>query len=397
MAYPHPSTLAPQPFVRDQRTWLLYGLLGYFAYLLNSLGPVMPLLRAELELSYTLASLHASLYAVGVLLAGILTERVVRRYGRRASLSIGALGMASGALLVAVGWHPAWTLSGASLMGICGTLLAVLVQAILADLHGQQQAIAQAEANVMGSLGSVLVPMAVGAGVALGFGWRPALLGAVVVAVYLVVAVQRHTFPASAAGPPLAGIHRRAPLPAAFWVAWVMLMLVISIEFTLILWAADFLVARTGLSPAAAATSLSGFLGAMLVGRIIGSRVLRRPGSARPLRWASFFAVGVGFLLFWAALSPLLSLIGLSIAGLGVANLYPLVMAQALHAAHPHTDAASARTALAAGLAILGAPFALAVLADWLTIGVAYGMVLVLLAAAMVLSIPARYLKMSGK
>jgi hypothetical protein len=36
---------------------------------------------------------------------------------------------------------------------------------------------------------------------------------------------------------------------------------------------------------------------------------------------------------------------------------------------------------------------ALAVLADWQTIGVAYGMVLVLLAAAMVLSIPAQWSK----
>jgi fucose permease len=377
--------------VRDQRTWLLYGLLGYFAYLLNSLGPVMPLLRAELELSYTLGSLHSSLYAVGVLFAGALTEHIVRRYGRRAALSGGALGMAGGALLVASGVHPAWTLSGAFLMGTLGTLLAVLVQAILADLHGEQQAIAQAEANVMGSLGSVLVPLAVGAGVAIGIGWRPALLGAALVAVSLVVSVQRQAFPVSAGGPTPTGMRSRIPLPAAFWASWVLLMLVIGIEFALVFWAADFLVEQTGMLPAAAATALSGFMGAMLVGRMAGSRVLRRPGSALPLRWVSFLAVGVGFLLFWAALSPILSIIGLSITGLGVANLYPLAMTQALHAAYPHTDAASARTALAAGLAILGAPFVLAVLADWLTIGVAYGMVLVLLAAAIVLSLPARW------
>jgi fucose permease len=367
----------------------MYAMLGYFAYLLNSLGPIMPLLRAEMGLSYTLASLHSSLYAVGILFASMLSERIVQRYGRRVALSSGVLGMAGGALLLVVGGLPVVTMSGTFLMGIFGTLIAVLVQAILADQYGEQQAIAQTEANVTASLGSVLVPVAVGASIAVGMGWRAALLGAAGVAVLLTVAVQRQSFPGSAGGvAPTEKRHQR--LPPAFWVAWLVLMLAIGIEFTIIFWAADFLVERTGLEPAAAALALSGFLGAMLVGRVIGSRVLRRADAALPLRWASFLLVGLGFLLFWAALSPALSIMGLVVAGLGVANLFPLVMTQALRAGHPHTDAASARLALAAGIAILGAPFTLAVLADWLTIGVAYGMVFVLLGAAMVLSLPAR-------
>ena len=58
-------------FSRDNFTWFIYLTLGYYAYLLNAIGPAMPFLRAELDLSYTLSSAHLSAFAVGILLAGV--------------------------------------------------------------------------------------------------------------------------------------------------------------------------------------------------------------------------------------------------------------------------------------------------------------------------------------
>ena len=52
-------------------------------YLLSGLGLLMPSLREELGLSYTIASLHFSAFAGGMILAGLIGNLVVRRYGRR--------------------------------------------------------------------------------------------------------------------------------------------------------------------------------------------------------------------------------------------------------------------------------------------------------------------------
>jgi MFS family permease len=92
------SAAAPETFARQRLTWATYGLAGYFAYLQTVLGPLMPMLRAERGLGYTVASLHFSAFALGNVGAGFVGDRALRRWGRRAGLWGGALGMAAGAL-----------------------------------------------------------------------------------------------------------------------------------------------------------------------------------------------------------------------------------------------------------------------------------------------------------
>jgi MFS family permease len=79
-AVDHPRGTA---FHRDELTWLAFGMLGFYNYLLSGLGPLMPSLREDLGLSYTIASLHFSAFAVGMILAGLIGDRVVRRIERR--------------------------------------------------------------------------------------------------------------------------------------------------------------------------------------------------------------------------------------------------------------------------------------------------------------------------
>ena len=70
-------------FARDLFTWLAYLMLGYYAYLQASLGPLMPFLSTELSLNYTISGLHFSAYALGMTLAGLSGERAAQRWGRR--------------------------------------------------------------------------------------------------------------------------------------------------------------------------------------------------------------------------------------------------------------------------------------------------------------------------
>ena len=81
-------------FVRDPVTWMIYGLIGFFAFMETVLGPLMPFLREELDLGYTAASLHFSAFALGAVLLGFFGDRFVGRWGRRSAIWGGAFGMA---------------------------------------------------------------------------------------------------------------------------------------------------------------------------------------------------------------------------------------------------------------------------------------------------------------
>jgi fucose permease len=91
-------------------------------------------------------------------------------------------------------------------------------------------------------------------------------------------------------------------------------------------------------------------------------------------------------LVFWRTESVLVGLSGLFFTGLGVANLYPLILSLAIGAANGSTVQASARATLASGTAILALPLALGRLADAVGIRLAYGIVVVLLISVFLIS-----------
>jgi fucose permease len=374
---------APAAFRRGADTWAAYLLLGYFGYLLNGLGPVLPLLRDELGLSYARTSLHSSAFAVGLLAAGAAADRLVARLGTRAVLWGGAAGMAAGVVVLATATRFAGTLAGALVMGGCGALTLVQVAAVLSRRHGPLRGRALTEANAVSSLGGVLAPLAVGGALAAGAGWRPVLLAAIPALGGLGLAFGRTPLPDVAGGGAPAGASAR-PLPAAYWGQWLVLFCCVGVEFGVAFWAADFLRGVGRLPAPAAALALSGFLGAMLLGRLFGAVVATPARDARLLALSLAVALA-GFLVYWRVDVAAVRVAGLVVTGLGVANLYPLALAGALARAPHDAERASARTALASGAAVLVAPFALGALADATSLGTAQAVVpcLILTAAAL--------------
>ena len=141
------------------------------------------------------------------------------------------------------------------------------------------------------------------------------------------------------------------------------LFLVSAVEWCMAYWGADFLASVVGLPSATAATAMTLFFVAMAGGRLLGSRLARRYSGVALLLAAIGVALG-GFLLFWLAPAPALSLAGLFLTGLGIANFYPLTVAAATGAAPHLVDQATARLAVAGGLALLTAPLAVGALSD---------------------------------
>ena len=165
----------PVGFVRDRATWLAYLLSLYYAYLLNILRPLTPFLRSELGLAYTLASLHFSAFAAGMLLAGATADRVVARLGRRRTLWTGAFGMAGGVIVLIAGRQPTITITACFLTGSVGSWILAVYPAVLADRHGRLAAIAFTEATTLGSAGAAVAPLCLGLLAHTAAGWRARL------------------------------------------------------------------------------------------------------------------------------------------------------------------------------------------------------------------------------
>ena len=349
----------------------------------------MPFLRAELGMSYATASLHFSAFALGVLPAGLLGDRLSGAFGRRRMVWGGSSGMATGAVLLVAGAHPAVTLVGTLMMGTFGGLLLMNLQATLSDAHGEGRSVAISESNVVASLFAIVAPLAIGAFERAGIlGWRGAMLAAV--AALVLVYGRFRGAPIPNAKP--TGADGKAvssgPLPPLFWGYCAVLFLATAVEWSMAFWGAAFLQDEVGFRTPGAAALMGAFFVAMLVGRILGSRLARLVSTAAILFGAQLVAI-VGFALFW--LVPLTvpgtwgaasSVAGLFVTGLGVANLYPFVVSAATGIVPEQADRAVARIALVGGSAILLAPLVLGSAADVFGIGKAYGVVAALLLAA---------------
>jgi fucose permease len=347
---------------RSRATLTLYASLACLGYLLNGLGVVLPQLRDELGLSRAEVATYPSAFALGLLGVGVVGERVARALGRRALPAALAAGGA-GALLLASGVDRLLSAAGALLLGVGGAGLVQLVPAGLRAEHGQLAAVAIGEANATASATSVLAPLLVAASLRAGTGWRAGYLVLPLAGVALLLASLRRPRGSAAAD---AGAGRRpdpSP-PAAFLGHWLDVLLVVSVEFCLVFWAADYLHSQRGFASDAAASGAALFLLGMAAGRAAALPLTRLlPVPARLLAAAAALAVA-GFALLWAVDQALVSAAGLLLAGLGVAMLYPVALAEALAAWPADPDRAAARCALASGLAIGGAPLLLGALAD---------------------------------
>lgn len=367
--------------VRDRLTWLTYAQLGTYGFFLYGFGPSVPLLRDELGVSNAISGLHGTALAVGSAAAGLTFAPLALRVGRAGVLRVGLLGLVAGVLGYCLAPVLPLTLAGALVCGLSGSFVVTGAIVVLGARHGPAGGAAISEANAGAAGAGLVAPLLVGAGVSVGIGWRPGLLlAALAAAVIWLVSVRdgrrlaaleaaTPTGPpgAGAGGAPMdpAGVAADAPgpLPAAYWLAWTVLVLCIGVEFCLTFWTADSLREHTGAGPAAATAGVTAVVGGMFAGRLAGGRIALRVPPRRLLFGAIVLCLA-GFAIFWLSTATLPALAGLVVAGTGVALHYPLGAARAVTASGDRPDRAAARLSLAAGLASGGAPFALGAAAD---------------------------------
>lgn len=344
---------------------LAFARLSLAGYLLYGFGYVVPILRRDLGLAESLAGLHASAIAVGIILSGVAGDRFARRLGADVAGRTAVLGVGAVSFAVAFAPHVLVSLVAGLFFGFFAGVVLSSVNQQLSALGGRAASVALARANLSALVATLLAPLAIAALDDLGVGGRLGLLAPLPLIGLIEVVNWRRPI-----GGPREPNARSAEDPAsdrlsgAYWRAWVVLVLVIAIEFSIVFWASSLIEIRTGVGTSEATTAAATFLLGMIVARAAVSTGLGIRGSRAGVMTFALILVVVGIVGTWQASSVVLSAAALFVAGLGVGPLYPVGVAFTLSLVRSAPEAAAARTTLASGVAILSAPFILAVVAE---------------------------------
>jgi fucose permease len=363
-------------FRRDRLTWVAYLMLAWFAYLQAAPGLVIVHLRDQLRLSYSTGGLHVAAFAAGSMVAGLVSPRLERALGRRGLFWSAPAVMGAGAVGLTAGRVVGVTVGSVFVMGLGGGLLLVAVQAVLADHHGERRAVALTEANVAASIAYVVLIGVLSLTATLGLGWRIALLAWLVIPLLAWWGNRRLAIVA----PPVSGVAQ-GRLPGVFWIGGAMLFCATSAEWCITAWGASFVATAAGVSSDTAVALMGGYFGGVVVGRLVGSGLTRRHDPARLLAVA-LAVTAVGFAVLWPSTGPVQALLGLSLLGLGLGNLFPLGLSVTVALAPGRAVAASGRAVGFTSLAVLLAPLTVGSLADATSLTAALGVVPVVLALA---------------
>jgi len=349
-----------------------------FGFYLYAIGALTPYLRDTLGLTDVQAALHPSAMAAGMILAGGVADALERRLGVRRAGILAVAVVAGAASMVASAVALPVTLAGSFGLGLGGGAVLTAVNQVLGRPGGLGPEVRFARANTWSILASLVAPVSIAALAASALGWQAVPLVPLTILVVLEVGGGLSPGPAPAPRPTARGTR----LPTSFWVAWAFVVVATSIEFSYVVWGSSIVAERAGVTLETATAIASLFIAGMLVGRIALGAGLG--GTTRFPRWVelALVVIALGGVIVWTSSSPVASAVGLLLAGLGTATLYPLGMAMALARADGAPAAAGARMTLASGAAILVAPLALGAVSDALGVVAGWPLVIALCAVA---------------
>lgn len=380
---------------------LLGGLsLAGLGFAIAGLGACVALLARDLDESTDQLAVLPSAFAVGLLIVAAVGSVLLRTDAKIPVLRVGAIVCAGGAVLLAVAPNLIIALAGGLFVGLGGALMILVVPLMLS---GPRAAHRIARANAIASTTAIFAPLIIGTLDSLGPTGRLAML-LVAAPLLLLLPFTRHAAPARVAERPQDNViaggaadlslttasskPSRGPWGSVFG-GWARIVLAVSVEFCFVIWAVARMLA-TDLPAGTAALLASAFPIGMAVGRVIGPI---KVGWVSPLIPGAALVPGTvlaaaGTVLVTAFDGRAVVTIGLGLAGLGVATLYPIVLADLLAIPGVSPAHLSSLSACASGVAILLAPAGLAALASLVELRIAFLIPLPLLAVLLLVRRP---------
>ncbi len=348
---------------RDSSTWAGYFSITTYAWFIFGFSATQALIRDEQGTSRTVASLHAVIFSIGGIVAGLLAAKFILTLGRGRFITVALIGTVVGVLVyTAPGGFPV-TMTGAFLASFFGSAVIVGASAFLFDYQKEAGPAAITEANALAALAGVLAPLAIGFGSVIFLGWRSGVWVMFAGAVVSLLLMRRN--PRVFRVPQDEAIRESThqPFPKVFWWSLITLFLFLTTEFTLTIWSADLLRERGGFEAGAAAASVAAVTGGILIGRILGSRFAEYFPVDRILAVAVFTTL-TGWLIVWLSTTGAVMLFGLLLSGIGVSVFWPIGVSRVVLASGGQSDRASALSSVAGSTAGGVGPFLLGALAD---------------------------------
>ena len=359
---------------------LAYGLLGW---VLSGIGAVLPRLRESVGQSADLVALAPGAGLLFFSATGLARARA-RRVGSAAVLREGAVITVLAMVALVSSGRALTALPVAALLGLASASLIRVLPGAIAGEHADGR-IAEREraitrANAWSSIASVAGPTCVGVAIWIGLGWLVGLVAVPVVGLVGLMATLRTGESTLAAGDPTPTV---APGAVGRWLdAWTLLTVGIILEFVFVYFSATFLVEEIGAEASTAALGTASFAVGMAAGRFSSSLIRKWAG---PRLSVNLTLIALGFAVLQAAPGPGAAIVGVSLAGVGVALLYPVAVGRLLERFPGDADLGSDRAGLASGTALLASPALVGGLRQVTDVGVAFWCVPLLIIVLVVL------------
>ena len=379
-----------RPYRRDRSSALAAIFNSSLTAFQVGLGAIMPIIRSDLGISLTIASLHFTIIAAFGMLASHLTSAAAGRVGRGRIIVISLSVCVIAFLLMCFAPSVRWTLAASVLLGFAGPFGLILTQSEMLDRHPHHRATATAELTLIVSVFMFLTTVGAGPLVDLFNSWRVVLLIPTVALMAMFVLLPPMQFTDRLIGGGARTAGTMTPL------AWLFCLLIIAqtgFEWCYGYLGAEFMNKAGGLTKAAAASSLSFYYAGLVLGRLALLPAVRRFSPSQLLA-TSFGTACFGFLLVAGGPSIVVKVTGLFLSGLGISFAFPLIATMAAAAFPNASDWIIGRIYTAGGLAIAVAPFMIGTLGDAVGIGVSFWAVgllglMGLLATSMIQRMPA--------
>jgi fucose permease len=339
-------------------------------------GVAWPEMRADLDRPLADLGTFLAVAAVGYLVVATTTGRLAKRWGVEGLVMRSTLACAVGLLVIAVA--PAWpvTLVGSLVSGAgAGGMDTGFNATVALREDGRLMGLLHAGYGV----GAAIGPVAMGASLALGGGWRPgyALFG--VVGLLLLVPL---------AGRSLGDLPPQETMgsPRGLWLPCLAFIVYVALEVTVGQWAFTWLTTERGVDDLAAAVWVGAYWVALTAGRLwLGLRGHRAP--PRRLLGLAVTGAAVGTAVLWAGggIAP----IGLVVTGLALSVVFPLLtLLTPERVGAERASAAVGWQMASASLGAAGGPALAGVLLDALGVD-AFGPIAVAMSATLVMAVAA--------
>jgi len=357
--------------VRDRRVIAIQAAIGWC---LGGLGPALIIGARDLDVARYQLSWLGSTFGFALLGAGVVGRRALGR-GPMAVIAAGTVMLIMGTGLLALGDRLSLLAVGGLLQGAGSSAFLIATPALVGqEDRAHRLAVAVGASSVAGLLAPGVIALA---DHILWTGRVALMLPILWLIPFLAPANWRRPTPGP--GPEIliaSPASARGSMTRDTWLRWLVIVLGVSAEFCFWTWGAARLV-DGGATDAAASGLVASFAIGMALGRLIGPRHV---GSLNPIHVSAIVTtIAAAIIISGADLGVLV--VGLFLAGLGIAVLYPVALALLLEDGNLPEASLIALAAYASGVAITITPSLLGALDRVIPIQYAFGLVPILMAS----------------